>query len=430
MALRCLVLLALVLTTAQAGWSGLVTDLLCNSTIDSANASGVVSVPFHSRVSRQRILTYAMQYPFDANFRNIPDPAWAMTVSQANGSTESTLWYSTGGANYSDDLSLQTDACAQIFFGLPKNLDRLIQDDPGDCSKTLSKQCREAIITQIESTAFGLTYYASPPPYSNLSAGVIDSLCNSGVFNGLNSEQVSGFPKECVKEFSDASRSVQRLALTGHNVSIMDYGTCHLDGAGRKFYNISTHWDQSEQRQAAAYDKYARDAVFIMSVFFDVANVDRMSAGNPASAQLRCIRPKSFAEGSRVAPALPSGTPYTYSHGVGGGAIAGIVVGVVVLVALVAGVVWWVLRRRRRSADQARVAQEKLDNGNGSRDGDVREVDNQGEVHELTPIDRKLETDSSPIVEMGHGDWKRVEMHGDEPPRAEMGGDGKRAELP
>lgn len=308
----------------------------------------------------------------------------------------------------------------------------LIQDDPGDCSQTLSQQCRKAIIDLLESTAYNLAEYPSPPPYSNLSAGVLPALCNT-MFNDLGNdpENVISFPGECSKEFGAASLLSRELVpLTGYNESIMDYGAaCTLDGAGRKFYNISTLTADGE-KQDKAYDRYSREGQIVLSVYFDVANVDRMSAGNPASAQLRCLRPKKFAKGSRVPPALPKGKPYTYpSVDLSKGAIAGIAVGAVIFLALVVGAAWWFLRRRRRNANKELDGQGKLNERNSTGDSDVKEIDNNGELHELTPVDRKHEADSAQVAEMGGGYWKWIEKPGDEPPRVELAGEGRRAEL-
>ena len=103
---------------------------------------------------------------------------------------------------------------------------------------------------------------------------------------------------------------------------------------------------------------------------------------------------EKFSEGSRVSPALPSGTPYSSGHSLSGGAIAGIVVGVIALVAVVAGLValfWLRKRKQRRLADEEH--KQKLSHVS------EQEADSR-EIAELTPEDRKPEVDSKKVVEL------------------------------
>ena len=146
--------------------------LLCNSTIAQANASGVFTFPVQFPIASATNTTTAgeaVQY--------VPDPSWALTVDVANDSTvQSTLWYDTAGQNYSDDVGIGYDACAFVIYSLPQNTIRLGQNDPGDCSGMLSDPCRKTILSRASESAQKWTSYASPPPYSNLSAGVLPTL--------------------------------------------------------------------------------------------------------------------------------------------------------------------------------------------------------------------------------------------------------------
>ena len=114
--------------------------LLCNSSINKANASGTVT--FHS--------------PLD--WGNVGSPSYAVTVAQGNNVTQRTIWYDTAGRNYSNDLQIGFDACVSAVYGLPINTIELGQDDPGDCSTVLSQSCREAVTSEIANIATGLTY--------------------------------------------------------------------------------------------------------------------------------------------------------------------------------------------------------------------------------------------------------------------------------
>ena len=178
----CIVLLA-VTSIAQR---------LCNSTIARANATGIFS--------------YAVDYPsIDTILHNtegdtvvnIPDPSWAVTVDALSG--EKSWWYDTAGQNYSVDLGIGYDVCAYLMTGLPLNTVKLGQNDPGDCSSTLSPKYRDEILTRAALSASKWSEYASPPPYSNLSAGVLPSIC-SYILSDLEEDGLL-YPKECAKEF-------------------------------------------------------------------------------------------------------------------------------------------------------------------------------------------------------------------------------------
>lgn len=114
--------------------------MLCNSSVDQANASG------------------AFQFSSPLDWGNVGDPSWAVTVAQWNNTTQRTTWYNTAARNYSNDLHLGFDACAYSIAGLPLNTIELGQDDPGDCSSVLSQSCRDAIVESTSNIATGLTY--------------------------------------------------------------------------------------------------------------------------------------------------------------------------------------------------------------------------------------------------------------------------------
>ena len=369
--------------------------LLCNSTTTSANASG--------------IFPFSVDYPVANNsnqagstIQNVPDPAWALTVDQSRGQLQQTLWFDSAGQNYSDDLSLGYDVCAFALGNLPRNTVELGQDDPGDCSGMLTTECREALLTGISNSAVQLTSYASPPPYSNLSAGVMSSLC--GLILDTLAEDGKPYPRVCAQDFgysystSDTAAynrqiSTSVLAMTGYNDTLLNNYPCALSGQGRSFRPVVS---TSEGAGTENYDTYARSVMPVISTWFTVANVERTSSTSFASVDMRCLRTREWGVGSRVSPALPAGTPYSSGKGLSGGVIAGIVVGIVVVVGLV-GVGLWVWRRRAKK----RVEEGKL--------GDASEGGHEmggGDVHELKEGDRKLELGGSAVHEK-LGDTRR-----------------------
>jgi len=190
----------------------------CNSSLASVNAFGT--------------FTFAVEYPIDMastaegqSIQMVPDPSWLMTVDRGDSVWDTSFWYDTAGQNYSNDLSINYDACAFIITHLPINTVELGQDDPGDCSSTLSQGCRAALMDRIASSAEMWTTYSSPPPYSNLSAGVLPTLC-SYILGGLSDGNDHRYPIECANEFGfvkDEGEVVveNSLALTGYNSSIM-----------------------------------------------------------------------------------------------------------------------------------------------------------------------------------------------------------------
>lgn len=142
----------------------------CQRPIASANASG--------------IFTFTVDYPLPGHqesgqpVENVPDPSWAVTVDGGDGEDiQRTLWYSTAGQDYADDLSINYDVCAFVFSSLPTNTLRLGQKDNGNCSSMLTKHCIQELTSVASDSALQWVRYSSPPPYQNLTAGVLSSIC-------------------------------------------------------------------------------------------------------------------------------------------------------------------------------------------------------------------------------------------------------------
>lgn len=156
-----------------------VDQLLCNTSIDQANASGVY--PF------------AIGYPKDDE-STLPDPSWAITVTLRGGDkTKTSIWYDTAGERYDQDLEIDYDVCAFILLDLPRNTFLLGQRDPDDCSSMLTSTCASAISSEAESSALQWTSYQGP----NMTDGVLPAVCES-IKRDIREEMA----RECKQEFN------------------------------------------------------------------------------------------------------------------------------------------------------------------------------------------------------------------------------------
>lgn len=162
-------------------------SLLCNSSISSANASGIYSFPVGIPRADQDFLTS----------ERVPNPSWAITVTGGNGeSIERRYWYSTAGQDYADDIDINYDVCALIWSRLPINTIRLGQSDSGNCSTVLSERCIDGLTSKASSSALQWSTYSSSPPYENLTAGVLPSICGY-IFRDL----LDTIAEDCANEF-------------------------------------------------------------------------------------------------------------------------------------------------------------------------------------------------------------------------------------
>jgi hypothetical protein len=98
------------------------------------------------------------------------------------------------------------------------------------------------------------------------------------------------------------------------------------------------------------YDRFSSEVLPTMTVFMPVANARRGTTMRYPVTAVHCLGIKQFIEGSRVPLAAPEPTPLASSgKGLGGGAIAGIVVGAVVGVGALVAVVWFCWLRKRKA---------------------------------------------------------------------------------
>jgi hypothetical protein len=156
-------------TSPRSNYSlGTISRGLCNTSISNANASGVFTFP----------VEYPLQNENQTSHMSIPDPSWAITVTGGNGKeVNRELWYDTAGQNYADDLAINYDVCTFILSNLPTNTLRLGQNDLGNCSTMFTQRCIDKLTYMASVSAYKWISYSSPPPYENLTYGVLPSIC-------------------------------------------------------------------------------------------------------------------------------------------------------------------------------------------------------------------------------------------------------------
>ena len=407
---RTATLLSFLLTSTSAY------DYSCpKQDISSFNASGVV--------------TFEVDYPLpqvsskDGEvIHNVPNPSWAYTVNATGDTFIQDFWYSPNGQNYSNDLAIGYDACAYIMVGgIPINTIELGQNDPGNCSSMLSWDCRNALMTRAAASALQWTTYSSPPPYSNLSAGVLPTICDKILEDLTDDNGKYNYPKECGQELNTGvslphSKEVYHVVdyeqgtLTGFNSSIID-NNCSMQANNLTYYKFGE--GLSEGLGDTTYNNLTRMVYPALTVIFPVANSQRTSFYSAANATLQCLRASNFTDESVIPPPLPTGTPY-HSGGLSKGSIAGIVVGVVVGVAIIVGIVTWFFLRRRKQKRQATEQRKHSDDTQANNNNNTAEIEGT-QVYELSPVDRPWEADGEKINEMAHGWAKAKEMNSDKP---------------
>lgn len=188
--------------------------------------------PTHQRRQRLRPLHPRRRLPSQhpqqtrPNHRQRPDPSWAITVS--GGDTEqiqTNIWYDTAGQNYSDDIGINYDVCAYALSRFPRDTVQLAQDDDsGSCGGVFTPQCIHALTERAAESAHKWVSYSTPPPYQNLTAGVLPSICSYNA-NDLHDDGMN-YPKECKQEFgmseTDGTEGVVTLMQCEHRYLVID----------------------------------------------------------------------------------------------------------------------------------------------------------------------------------------------------------------
>lgn len=412
--------LGAILAFATAAKSQNYSDL-CNSSISNANASGILTIPN----------AYA---PWSEDGRN---PSWAVTVSGGNGEeVNRNLWYDTAGENYADDMALRYDVCTIVFADLHTNAYLLGQNDSGNCSSMITDRCKESVSHMASISADKWTTYSTPPPYENLTAGVLPTICRnirddlqetleancSGQLLDQTRRNLVTSALEVGKSQSEAYRGTTTLivhshpdlccsALTGYNDSILYSSNCTLSAGDRTFRPVpimSVVLDDREAGNDIGYDNATHEINPILTIYMPVANMEReremYSSLEPAQSVLQCIRASNISEGSRVALDLPEGTPWpSRRNGLTPAAKGGIAAGVVSCALIVGGLGLWLWHVKRKTRAQAAAAVKPQSDTTPNDDEEKKlppEADGAGGVYELTPDDRKLEIDGVKVLEL------------------------------
>lgn len=348
------------------------TSPLCNGSLSSANGTGLYS--FNPNVAQ------GPQAGQPDNFSG-KTLASSLAVTLQNpgfdsGNTSSysssyTLWYNTNGANYSDRYALGYDVCALVGFSLNYNTQLRGQSDNGSCQSTLDQPCISALTSLAEQWALWLTT-PSPGPNSNLTSTSLPSVCRA-----LSHAIVQHFPDECSYFFADKLDGIA-YPLTSYGPNQYQTGltsNCTINGT---YQNTLTFYNNDSEN---VYNAWADSVTPVIGVWMPIADAGAQTSITEAVAGLFCGHIQNIKEDSFHPPALPSptaiayntttssnsttnsttaspsssasllpaSTPSTTNNGLSGGAIAGIVVGVVVGIALIAGAVFFLLWRKRKT---------------------------------------------------------------------------------
>jgi hypothetical protein len=183
--------------------------------------------------------------------------------------------------------------------------------------------------------------------------------------------------------------------------------------AGNKtlYYTSFTYPDNPEWETGsdAGYDNMTNAITPILTVYMQVANMERMSCCHQPKTVLECLRAGDVNETSRVASALARGTPWPKPDALSAGAKGGVAAGVVIFLLAVGGLLFLWIAKRKKHARAAEAAQSDMKAGHDDKDLPP-EADAGFGLHELAPRDRKSELDSMIVSELGGGGGKRSEL--------------------
>lgn len=143
-----------------------------------------------------------------------------MTISENATILEESLWYSTGGANYSNPSGLGYEVC---WIALPTlsnyALGRASADDSGSCSAALDQTCVDDISNLAEQSA--TSYIAS------LSPAEMTTASQPNICSAVERAVIQKSPSSCNRYFNNTGgvssvRMLPRTALSECSKLIMD----------------------------------------------------------------------------------------------------------------------------------------------------------------------------------------------------------------
>ena len=157
--------------------------------------------------------------------------SWAYTLYDDDStSDEYTLWFSAGGLNYTDDTTLGYDVCGiqlqndDSNYAVSDEAARLGAADTGNCLATLGQDCVDALNAVAANAADLLVGNPTPGPKSNLTNGVLPTICTD-----IGTAVQNNLPKQCLPYFG-GSVTAWAFSLTDyHNASTAANPSCCSD---------------------------------------------------------------------------------------------------------------------------------------------------------------------------------------------------------
>jgi hypothetical protein len=175
------------------------------------------------------------------------------------------------------------------------------------------------------------------------------------------------FDDSLVKSMTDSKLQIRytvhgKALTTNYASSGLSFGNtevCDVKGYGSisnaTFHLVDTYADVEDPADPRQwYDRFSWEVLPTLTVFMPVANARRTTSLKYPVTAVHCLGVKQFIKGSRVPAAAPEPLPLVASSkGLGGGAIAGIVVGAVVGVGATVIVVWFRWLRKKKVKRQS-----------------------------------------------------------------------------
>lgn len=126
-----------------------------------------------------------------------PHATWAVTLVGGipeNTTADYSLWYNTGGLDYSNSLELGYDVCAISLSprGIYNDTNLRARHDDGSCQAAFDSECVVALKQQSQDIAMQLVGEPTALPESNLTANSLPGVCNT-----LAQTMMSTLPEKC-----------------------------------------------------------------------------------------------------------------------------------------------------------------------------------------------------------------------------------------
>lgn len=174
---------------------------MCNSSISNANASGIFTFPVQYPLQNPDRSRAMEQVQETSHVLHGPSPSLVETVRKSTetsgttlqGKTIATIWPS-------------TTTCALLRLG---------QHDLGNCSSMFTERCINNLTYVASRSAHKWISYSSSPPYENLTAGVLPSICNYIYQNLQEGMGTMCGPELAINESDSFQGAVTNVELAG-----------------------------------------------------------------------------------------------------------------------------------------------------------------------------------------------------------------------